>query len=284
MKAIDLQNISKRYLIHKTREFAVRRLGRKTKQTVEPFWALRDVSLQVEPGEKVAIVGGNGAGKSTLLGIVAGVINPTSGTVYKNGRLGALLELGTGFHQDLTGRENIHLNASLLGFQRKDVERELDSIVAFAELADFVDEPVRIYSSGMVARLAFSVAIHVDPDILIMDEVLAVGDKGFQEKCKERISALARRGKTLLFVSHQMSAVRAMCPRTVWLDKGRVRMDGPTEDVVEAYEKVMTMLPQKASVVAVEITTTESPDDCRRPLQSSQATIESDGFFDRYLT
>ncbi len=245
MKAIDLQQVSKRFLIHKTREFVVRRLGRRSSHAVEPFWALRDVSMQVESGEKVALVGGNGAGKSTLLGIVAGVITETSGKVFRNGRIGALLELGTGFHPDLTGRENIHLNASLLGFRRADVERELDSIVDFAELKEFVDEPVRTYSSGMTARLGFSVAIHVDPDILIMDEVLAVGDRGFQAKCQEKISDLAGRGKTLLFVSHQMAAVLAMCPRTVWLDKGRVLMDGPTEKVVAAYEAAVTSLPGK---------------------------------------
>jgi ABC-type polysaccharide/polyol phosphate transport system ATPase subunit len=245
MRAIDLQQVSKRFLIHKTRQFSVPRLGRKSSHTVEPFWALREISFQVEPGEKVALVGGNGAGKSTLLGIVAGVITQTSGTVFKNGRLGALLELGTGFHPDLTGRENIHLNASLLGFRRADVERELDSIVDFAELKEFVDEPVRTFSSGMIARLGFSVAVHVDPDILIMDEVLAVGDRGFQAKCQEKVAELAGRGKTLLFVSHQMPAVLAMCPRTVWLDKGHVKMDGPTEKVVAAYEDVVTSLPQK---------------------------------------
>jgi ABC-type polysaccharide/polyol phosphate transport system ATPase subunit len=245
MKAIDLQQVSKRFLIHKTREFAMRRLGRKSAHTIEPFWALRDISLQVDPGEKVALVGGNGAGKSTLLGIVAGVMTQTSGSVVSNGRIGALLELGTGFHPDLTGRENIHLNASLLGFRRADVERELDSIVDFAELKEFVDEPVRTYSSGMVARLGFSVAIHVDPDILIMDEVLSVGDRGFQAKCKDKISDLAGRGRTLLFVSHQMPAVLAMCPRAVWLEKGRVRMDGPSEEVVTAYESAVTSLPRK---------------------------------------
>jgi ABC-type polysaccharide/polyol phosphate transport system ATPase subunit len=228
----------------------VRRLGRKSSHTVEPFWALRDVSIQVESGEKVALIGGNGAGKSTLLGIVAGVITETSGKVFRNGRIGALLELGTGFHPDLTGRENIHLNASLLGFRRTDVERELDSIVDFAELKEFVDEPVRTYSSGMMARLGFSVAIHVDPDILIMDEVLAVGDRGFQAKCQEKISDLTGRGKTLLFVSHQMPAVLAMCPRTVWLDKGRVRMDGPSQKVVTAYEAAVTSLPGKTPLKA----------------------------------
>ncbi|MDA1312230.1 MAG: ABC transporter ATP-binding protein [Acidobacteria bacterium] len=248
MRAIDLQQVSKRFLIHKTREFAVPRLGRKSSHTVEPFWAVRDVSLQVEPGEKVALVGGNGAGKSTLLGIVAGIITETSGKVSRNGRIGALLELGTGFHSDLTGRENIHLNASLLGFRPADVKRELDSIVDFAELKDFLDEPVRTYSSGMIARLGFSVAIHVDPDILIMDEVLSVGDRGFQAKCKEKIADLAGRGRTLLFVSHQMSAVLAMCPRTVWLDKGRVRMDGPSQKVVAAYEGAVTSLPRATSV------------------------------------
>lgn len=248
MKVIELQNISKRFLIHRRRQLAADR-ARRSRSTLEDFWALRDVSFQVDAGENIALVGGNGAGKSTLLGIVAGVIAATSGEVRKVGRMGALLELGTGFHPDLTGRENIHLNASLLGFRRADVEREFDAIVDFAELSEFIDEPVRTYSSGMVARLAFSVAVHIDPDILIMDEVLSVGDKGFQQKCQKRIYNLARQGKTLLFVSHQLAAVEAMCPRTVWLEKGRVRLDGPTEEVLPVYEAAMTKLPQRRDSV-----------------------------------
>ena len=260
MMVIDLQKVSKRFLIHRKRQLAADR-ARRAKSTLEDFWALRDVSFQVEAGENVALVGGNGAGKSTLLGIVAGVIAATSGEVRKVGRLGALLELGTGFHPDLSGRENIHLNASLLGFRRTDVEREFDSIVDFAELSEFIEEPVRTYSSGMVARLAFSVAVHIDPDILIMDEVLSVGDKGFQQKCRKRIHELASQGKTLLFVSHQLAAVEAMCPRTVWLEKGRVRLDGPTGEVLPLYEAAMTKLPQRRDSVEVVRTRLAAGDD-----------------------
>ena len=250
MTAIGLQGISKRYLLHHTQKVATRGARKKVEKVVEPFWALRDISFRVETGERVAIVGGNGAGKSTLLGIICGVTAPTRGRLYTQGRLGALLELGTGFHPDLTGRENVHLNASLLGFRRPDVLREFDRIVDFAGLATFIDEPVRTYSSGMVARLTFSVAVHVDPDILIMDEVLAVGDQSFQTKCQERIAEMMGSGKTLLFVSHQMGAVLSMCPRTIWLEKGRVRLDGPSDQVVEAYQRSSDKLSELRAITA----------------------------------
>jgi ABC-type polysaccharide/polyol phosphate transport system ATPase subunit len=205
------------------------------KRESDLFWALRDVSFCVEAGESLAILGSNGAGKSTLLSIVVGVTSPTSGKVECRGRVGALLELGTGFHPDLTGIENIFLNASLLGLGRQQIREKLESIISFSELADFINEPVRTYSSGMVARLGFSVAVHVDPDILVLDEVLAVGDNNFRRKCEHKISEFAREGKTLLFVSHGLETVLAMCRRAVWLDHGRVRMDGPAEEVVRSY-------------------------------------------------
>ena len=245
---IDVQRLSKRYLLHHTRELVTQRARKKVKKVMEPFWALRDISFRVEAGENVAIVGGNGAGKSTLLGIIAGVTAPTRGRLTRHGRVGALLELGTGFHPDLTGRENVHLNASLLGFRRADVLREFDRIVDFAGLRNFIDEAVRTYSTGMVSRLAFSVAIHVDPDILIMDEVLSVGDESFKNKGQEQIQRLTGRGRTLLFVSHQMTAVLAMCPRTIWLEKGSIRMDGPSERVVEAYQQASDKLTELRAV------------------------------------
>ena len=247
---IDVQRLSKRYLLHHTRELVTQQARKKVKKVMEPFWALRDISFRVEAGENVAIVGGNGAGKSTLLGIIAGVTAPTRGQLTRHGRVGALLELGTGFHPDLTGRENVHLNASLLGFRRSDVLREFDRIVDFAGLRNFIDEPVRTYSTGMVSRLAFSVAIHVDPDILIMDEILSVGDESFKSKCQEQIQRLTGRGRTLLFVSHQMPAVLSMCPRTIWLEKGSIRMDGPSERVVEAYQQASDKLTELRAVKA----------------------------------
>jgi ABC-type polysaccharide/polyol phosphate transport system ATPase subunit len=199
------------------------------------FYALRDISLRVEDGESLAVVGRNGAGKSTLLSLVAGLTDPVEGTIAVKGRVAALLELGAGFHPDLTGVENLWLNASLLGLSRKRTEEVYSGVLSFADIGDFIDEPVRTYSAGMNMRLAFSIAIHCDPDILIVDEVLAVGDHEFQEKCRERIRGFRANGKTLLFVSHSGPLVRELCTRAVWLEKGRVQLDGPVERVLEAY-------------------------------------------------
>ena len=235
MPVIHLDRVSKAYHLHRQRQLLAQRALKKLRREGGVFWALQDVSFDVEAGESVAILGPNGAGKSTLLSIIVGVTSPTSGTVWCRGRVGALLELGTGFHPDLTGLENIHLNASLLGLGRADIRRKLSSIVEFSELQDFIGEPVRTYSSGMVARLGFSVAVHVDPDVLILDEVLSVGDQGFRRKCEEKIHQFAREGKTLLFVSHGLETVLAMCRRAIWLEHGRIRKDGPAEEVVRMY-------------------------------------------------
>lgn len=236
-----MNSVSKRYFLQKQKPFlvhdAVRRLlGRRSG---EEFWALRDVSFEIRRGESVALMGGNGAGKSTTLGIVARTIRPTTGTVEVNGRIGALLELGAGFHPDLTGRENIYLNASLLGLNREEVERHFHKIVVFSELMDFIDVPLRNYSSGMHVRLGFSVAVHINPDILLMDEVFAVGDAHFQRKCIERIMALKKAGKTLLLVSHNPESVKLLCERVIWLDHGRVRADGPTHEILPVYAQAM---------------------------------------------
>ena len=240
---VSLNDVSKRFILHKQKPFlvreAVRRLLRK-KVRHEEFWALRGLTLHVRAGESVGIMGSNGAGKSTLLGVVAGAVYPTGGTVRVSGRIGALLELGAGFHADLTGRENIFLNASLLGLTREEVEAKFQDIVAFSELGDFIDVQLRNYSSGMHVRLGFSVAVHMDPDILLMDEALAVGDQNFQKKCVARIRAFKDAGKTLLFVSHGPDLVRAMCDRVVWIDHGRVHMDGPADDVVAQYKAAAT--------------------------------------------
>jgi ABC-type polysaccharide/polyol phosphate transport system ATPase subunit len=205
------------------------------KQHSTIFYALKNVSFRVGPGESLAIVGGNGAGKSTLLSLVAGLTRPKEGRVTVKGRAAALLELGSGFHPDLTGRENVHLYASLLGLTRKRTEECFETIVEFSGVGEFIDEPVRTYSSGMVMRLAFSVAVHVDPDILIIDEVLTVGDQSFAAKCFERIWEFKRAGKTLLFVSHVPEMVRQLCDRTLWLDHGEVMLMGSPDEVLRAY-------------------------------------------------
>jgi ABC-2 type transport system ATP-binding protein len=230
-KAFKLR-IQKPYLIH---DVIKRVAGSKTHN--ENFWALKNLTLTIRQGESIGVVGGNGAGKSTLLGTIAGAISPTSGTVKVTGRLGALLELGAGFHPDLTGRENIYLNASLLGLTKEAIEAQFQSILDFSELHEFIDAPLRSYSSGMQVRLGFSVAIHIQPDILIMDEALSVGDQNFQQKCMDKIMAFKAAGKTLLFVSHNGPQIQKLCERAVWLDHGTCRADGPTNDVLEAYVK-----------------------------------------------
>ena len=198
-------------------------------------WALRDVSLEIEQGDILGIVGRNGAGKTTLLKTIARIVRPTTGAVRVRGRVGALLEVGTGFHPELTGRENVYLNGVVLGMSRREISRRFDDIVEFAGVERFLDTPLKRYSSGMYLRLAFAVAAHVDPDILIVDEVLAVGDAEFQRRCLGRISELGQEGRTVLFVSHDSGAVGRLCRRAVWLDHGRIESVGPAHDVIEAY-------------------------------------------------
>jgi ABC-type polysaccharide/polyol phosphate transport system ATPase subunit len=208
-------------------------LGREAK---EEFQALKGISFRIEPGEGVAIIGSNGAGKSTLLSLVAGLVPPDQGTVKVNGRISPLLELGSGFHPDLTGLENLKMNASLLGITKKRFEEIRQDIIDFADIGDFIHEPLRTYSTGMGMRLAFAVAVCVDPDILLIDEVLAVGDKAFQAKCFERIVDFKRRGKTIVCVSHAAGTVGELCSRGIWLDHGDLMMDGALADVSAAYE------------------------------------------------
>ncbi len=212
------------------------RLYRFRRSSYTDFHALRDVSLRVRHGECVALIGHNGSGKSTLLKCIARILPADRGTVRVNGRLATLLELGAGFHQDLTGRENIFLNGAILGLTRRQIEESFDSIVDFADVWEFIDTPVRNYSSGMYVRLGFAIAVHVDPDILVVDEVLSVGDAAFQEKSLARMRAFKQRGKTVVLVSHDLSAVAALCERTVVLDHGRVVYDGATREAIEYYE------------------------------------------------
>jgi lipopolysaccharide transport system ATP-binding protein len=201
----------------------------------EEFWALRDVNFGIYAGEAVGIIGENGSGKSTTLKLISRILEPTKGSVSVKGKVSALLELGTGFHADLTGRENIFLNGSLLGIPRREMVARYQSIVDFAELHEFIDTPIKHYSSGMVMRLGFAVAINVDPDILLTDEVLAVGDEAFQRKCLEQIALLRKRGVTILYVSHALDSVRALCKRAIWLDHGLLVADGPAGEVVDKY-------------------------------------------------
>lgn len=236
--AVGFEGVSKRFTIYHERarsfqDLLVQRFRPSANR--EEFWALRDVTLSVEPGRALGIVGSNGSGKSTLLKLVTRILAPTSGVVTVNGRVSALLELGAGFHPELSGRDNIFLNSSILGLARRKVAERLDSIVGFAELERFIDIPVKHYSSGMYARLGFAVAINVDPDVLLIDEVLSVGDEAFQERCLDAIHSFHRAGKTLLLVSHDLAAIKALCTEAIWLDQGTVRARGDPAGVVESY-------------------------------------------------
>ncbi len=212
------------------------RKGAKPKKGPQEIWALRDVSFDVSVGEVVGLIGRNGAGKSTLLKILSRVAQPTKGFAEIYGRVGSLLEVGTGFHQELTGRENVFLNGAVLGMGKREILRKFDEIVAFAEVENFIDTPLKHYSSGMMMRLAFAVAAHIEPEILLVDEVLAVGDIAFQKKCLGKMGEVAQGGRTIIFVSHQMNQIRRLCPRTIWVDQGAIRMNGSSHEVLAAYE------------------------------------------------
>jgi lipopolysaccharide transport system ATP-binding protein len=224
-----------RNFAHKAIDFAH---GRHVLQggKLEEFWALKNVSFAVKPGEVLGIIGRNGAGKSTLLKVLSRITEPTEGRVVLRGRVGSLLEVGTGFHPELTGRENIFLNGAILGMTRREIAKKFDEIVAFAEVERFLDTPVKRYSSGMYVRLAFAVAAHLEPDILVVDEVLAVGDAEFQQKCLGKMDEVSRReGRTVLFVSHNMGVISKLCPTSIWLDRGSIRQYGDSASIVSAY-------------------------------------------------
>ena len=237
-QVIEFENVSKRFVINREQQDTIQ--GRfakllRRKPPGEDFWALRDVSFSVERGESLGLVGHNGAGKSTALKLMTRILEPTTGRVSMNGRVAALLELGSGFHPDLSGRENVFLNGSLLGFSRREMRAKLPEIVDFAEIGEFIDMEVKHYSSGMYTRLAFAVATAVDPEILITDEVLAVGDEAFQRKCMDRIYRFRQMGKTIIFVSHALDTVRTLCDHAVWLDHGEARLVGGAGGVIDAY-------------------------------------------------
>ena len=201
---------------------------------------LKDINLQIHKGEAVALVGVNGSGKSTLLKLMTKIIYPTKGKITTNGKLTSLLELGAGFHPDFSGRENIYFNASIFGITRKEIDERLEQIIEFSELKNYIDNPVRTYSSGMFMRLAFSVAINVDAEILLVDEILSVGDQHFQDKCLNKMKELKQEGKTMVFVTHSLGAARELCDRAVWINKGVVQMDGETNEVIDEYIKETT--------------------------------------------
>jgi lipopolysaccharide transport system ATP-binding protein len=246
--AISIRGLGKRYRIGSylpaggsLRDWISGRLSRQPDRPAAPrqpsfIWALKEIDLEVPVGSVIGIIGRNGVGKSTLLKILSRITDPTEGTAELHGKVAALLEVGTGFHGELTGRENIYLNGAITGMTRAEVNRRFDEIVAFSELEQFLDTPVKRYSSGMYVRLGFAVAAHLDPDILLVDEVLAVGDLSFQRRCLNRMNDVARTGRTVIFVSHQMTAIRRLCAQTIWLEAGRIRDFGPTGEVVGRYE------------------------------------------------
>lgn len=226
------------------RQFFIRSVLRRPIHIRHAEFTLRDFNLEVAPGEAVALVGSNGSGKSTALRLIAGIYAPSEGVIETRGRLASVIELGVGFHEDLSGSENVSLYAAVMGLSRREIELRFDDILAFADIGDFIEEPVKYYSSGMRARLAFAVAICVRPDILLLDEVLAVGDHAFRERCLEHLRRFREGGGTLIIVSHDARQVRQLCSRAVWLEEGCVRLEGPVDDVVDRYESVR---PQEVS-------------------------------------
>lgn len=264
---IKVENLGKRYKIGQKTAYNYRSFRdvlantfkfKKDKKTKSEFWALKDVSFEIGQGEVVGIIGRNGAGKSTLLKILSRITEPTKGYAKIRGRVGSLLEVGTGFHPELTGRENIYLNGSILGMKRREITKKFDEIVDFAEVEKFIDTPVKHYSSGMYVRLAFAVAAHLEPEILIVDEVLAVGDVAFQKKCLSKISNIAKEGMTILFVSHNLAAIRAICKRAIQLQNGQVLIDDSAENSVNHYLK--NGVASKAIITWSEETAPQSPE------------------------
>ena len=239
---ITVENVQKTFNVYLDKDNTIKEkilflLSRNRKEKRE---VLRDINIKINRGEVVALIGTNGSGKSTLLKLMTKIIYPNKGKIETYGKLTSLLELGAGFHPDFSGRENIYFNASIFGLTKKEIDERLDKIIEFSELEDFIDNPVRTYSSGMYMRLAFSVAINVNAEILLIDEILSVGDEHFQKKCQDKMLELKEEGKTMVFVTHSMETVKKLCTRAIWLYDGRVKMDGNTEDVVDEYIKQTT--------------------------------------------
>lgn len=247
-----LENVSKRYLLNRRRSLHLKGtlLGalRGERAVKEEFWALKDVSLNLKPGEALGVMGRNGSGKSTLLKVLSKILEPDGGRVEITGKIASLVELGAGFHPDLTGRENVFLNGAILGFGRREIQKKFDEIVSFSGIGDFIDQPVKVYSSGMYIRLGFSVAVHVNPDVLLIDEILAVGDSHFQKKCFQKIFDFRRRGKTILLVSHDLTSLERICDKAVLLEKGQVVECGRPEEVIPRYQALLLGSGETAAV------------------------------------
>ncbi|HEX2191662.1 MAG TPA: ABC transporter ATP-binding protein [Acidimicrobiales bacterium] len=242
--AITVDNVSKRFRIYHERNQSLKSaLLRRRRGDFEEFWALQDVSLEVPQGASMGLIGENGSGKSTLLKCMAKILRPDAGRIATEGKISALLELGAGFHQELSGRENVYLNGSILGLSRKELDRKFDDIVQLAGLERFIDSPVKTYSSGMYLRLGFSVAINVNPDVLLVDEVLAVGDEQFQRRCKDKFAELRQQGRTVVLVSHALETIRELCASAAWLDGGSLRSQGPVDVVVDGYLDAQAPVP-----------------------------------------
>ena len=264
--AIRIDGISKMFRLYRERPTSLKQRLLVSRSRSEEFWALRDISFDIADGSSMGLIGHNGSGKTTLLKCIAGILRPTAGTIRYHGRLAALLELGAGFHPDLTGRENVYLNASFLGLSRRDTDRIFDDVVAFAELEDFMDNQVKFYSSGMLVRLGFAVAVHVDPEVLLIDEVLAVGDESFQRRCLDRVRRFQSEGRTIVLVTHALDIVREVCDEAVMLEHGRMHAIGTPDDVVRTLRH--RLLSDDPTFV---------PEQGSREVEISGVAIESDG-------
>jgi ABC-2 type transport system ATP-binding protein len=264
--AIQIDGISKMFRLYRERPTSLKQRLLVSRSRSEEFWALRDVSFDIADGSSLGLIGHNGSGKTTLLKCIAGILRPTAGMIRYRGRLAALLELGAGFHPDLTGRENVYLNASFLGLSRRETDRIYDDVVAFAELEDFMDNQMKFYSSGMLVRLGFAVAVHVDPEVLLIDEVLAVGDESFQRRCLDRVRRFQSEGRTIVLVTHTLDVVREVCDEAVMLDHGRVYAVGTPDDVVRTLRH--RLLSDDPLFV---------PEEGSREVEISGVVIESDG-------
>lgn len=271
--AIRVENLSKIYHIYedprdRLKQFLIPRfqrlLGRSIKQYFREFWSIKDVSFEIKKGETVGIIGRNGSGKSTLLQIICGTLTPSIGSVEVRGRIAALLELGSGFNPDFTGRENVYLNASILGLSREETDIRFDEIASFADIGEFIEQPVRSYSSGMVVRLAFAVAINVDPEILVVDEALSVGDELFQRKCFSRIEDLKKRGTTILFVSHAANTIVELCDKAILIDTGELLLINIPKIVVGSYQKILYCPPEERLLVREELRQRQGPEFVNR--------------------
>ena len=273
-RSIFVDGVSKTFKLYSERRSSLKeRVVKRGGARFEEFYALRDVSLEIEQGTTFGLIGHNGSGKSTLLKLMAGIHRPSAGSISHSGRVSALLELGAGFHPELSGRDNIYLNGSILGIGKKQIDEAVDRIIDFSGLEEFVDTPVKVYSSGMYVRLGFSIAVNLDPEILIMDEIIAVGDEEFQRRCFDHLYKLRQKGVTIVFVSHSLGLVQSLCDRVAWLDHGRLRMEGPAAEVTQAYLREVNAHEAEATSAAAGVTTavddegasSERSEESRRP-------------------